>query len=102
MTSTLCRPSVLDSFALLSGQLNTLLKVLRNDKTPPLRNRILLPLLLNPERDEELAVSAQQALPCLGMERAKLWRFGPFVALPAQTSAWDGKGVLKWHYKIEE
>ncbi|KAM7288034.1 mediator of RNA polymerase II transcription subunit 8 [Ixodes scapularis] len=52
---TLQWPSVLDSFALLSGQLNTLLKVLRNDKTPPLRNRILLPLLLNPERDEELA-----------------------------------------------
>lgn len=52
---TLQWPSVLDNFALLSGQLNTLLKVLRNDKTPPLRNRILLPLFLNPERDEELA-----------------------------------------------
>lgn len=48
-------PSVLDNFALLSGQINTLLKVLRNDKTPPLRNRIVLPLFLNPERDEELA-----------------------------------------------
>lgn len=52
---TLQWPSVLNSFALLSGQLNTLMKVLRNDKTPPLRNRILLPLFLNPERDEDLA-----------------------------------------------
>ncbi|KAL3245028.1 hypothetical protein MRX96_018419 [Rhipicephalus microplus] len=52
---TLQWPSVLNSFALLSGQLNTLMKVLRNEKTPPLRNRILLPLFLNPERDEELA-----------------------------------------------
>lgn len=52
---TLSWPSVLDSFALLSGQVNTLLKVLKNDKTPPLRNRVLLPIHLSPERDDELA-----------------------------------------------
>ncbi|XP_042900046.1 mediator of RNA polymerase II transcription subunit 8 [Parasteatoda tepidariorum] len=48
-------PMVLDNFALLSGQVNTVLKILRNEKTPLLRNRILLPLVLSPDRDEELA-----------------------------------------------
>ncbi|CAL1295557.1 unnamed protein product [Larinioides sclopetarius] len=50
-------PHVLDNFALISGQVNTVLKILRNEKSPALRNRVLLPLLLNPDRDEELAVS---------------------------------------------
>lgn len=54
-TETLNWPMVLDNFALLSGQVNTVLKILRNEKTPLLRNRILLPLLLSPDRDEELA-----------------------------------------------
>ncbi|RWS20807.1 mediator of RNA polymerase II transcription subunit 8-B-like protein [Leptotrombidium deliense] len=48
-------PSVLDSFALISGQISNLMKVLRNEKTPSLRNRVLLPLTLCPDRDEELA-----------------------------------------------
>ncbi|GFS61528.1 mediator of RNA polymerase II transcription subunit 8 [Trichonephila inaurata madagascariensis] len=47
-------PHVLDNFALISGQVNTVLKILRNEKTPPLRNRILLPLVLSPDRDDEL------------------------------------------------
>ncbi|KFM62173.1 Mediator of RNA polymerase II transcription subunit 8, partial [Stegodyphus mimosarum] len=54
-TESLSWPHVLDNFALLSGQVNTLLKILRNEKTPLLRNRVLLPLLLSPDRDEELA-----------------------------------------------
>lgn len=48
-------PSVLDSFALFSGQINNLMKILKSDKTPPLRNRLLLPLSLSPDTDEELA-----------------------------------------------
>ena len=52
-----CRPSVLDNFALLSGQLNTINKLLRNEKTPSFRNQVIIPLLLSPDRDEELAVS---------------------------------------------
>lgn len=48
-------PTVLDSFNLLSGQINTLLKILKSDKSPILKNRVLLPLVLNPERDEDLA-----------------------------------------------
>ncbi|EFX67810.1 mediator of RNA polymerase II transcription subunit 8-like [Daphnia pulex] len=47
-------PSVLDSYAVISGQMNTLLKVMKNDKTPLLRNLIVLPLVLSPDPDEEL------------------------------------------------
>jgi len=47
-------PNVLDNFALLSGQVNTVLKILRNEKTPLLRNKVLLPLVLSPDRDEDL------------------------------------------------
>lgn len=54
------RPSLLDNFALLSGQLNTLGKLLRNDKVPPLRNSVLLPIALSGDRDPELEVN----IPC--------------------------------------
>lgn len=47
-------PSILDNFALLSGQLNSLGRLLKNDKIPPLRSHILLPLCLSPDRDPEL------------------------------------------------
>lgn len=47
---------MLDNFALLSGQLNTLGKLLRNEKVPPLRNSILLPIALSGDRDPELEV----------------------------------------------
>jgi len=53
-TETLGWPHVLDNFALLSGQVSTVLKILRNEKTPHLRNKVLLPLMLSPDRDEEL------------------------------------------------
>ncbi|XP_061680064.1 mediator of RNA polymerase II transcription subunit 8 isoform X2 [Syngnathoides biaculeatus] len=48
-------PSVLDNFALLSGQLNTINKLLKNDKTPSFRNQLIIPLLLSQDRDDELA-----------------------------------------------
>lgn len=47
-------PTFLDNFALLSGQFSAISKVLSHDKTPPIRNLTVLPLLLNPEREEEL------------------------------------------------
>lgn len=53
---TTTRPSVLDSFALLSGQLNTLNKVLKHEKTPLFRNQVIIPLVLSPDRDEDLMV----------------------------------------------
>lgn len=51
---TLHWPSFLDSFALISGQITNMMKVLRSEKTPAYRNRILLPLRLAPDRDEQL------------------------------------------------
>ncbi|XP_003741807.1 mediator of RNA polymerase II transcription subunit 8 [Galendromus occidentalis] len=51
---TLQWPAVLDNFALISGQMSNLLKVLRSDKIPKLRNRIILPLLVSPDPDPEL------------------------------------------------
>lgn len=53
---TLHWPSLLDNFALISGQLNNMMKVVRSEKTPIYRNRILLPLTLSPDRDEHLCM----------------------------------------------
>ncbi|XP_030647751.1 mediator of RNA polymerase II transcription subunit 8 [Chanos chanos] len=61
-------PSVLDNFALLSGQLNTINKLLKNEKTPSFRNQIIIPLLLSPERDEELARLTEQRVPVFSHE----------------------------------
>ncbi|KAI1889343.1 hypothetical protein AGOR_G00178270 [Albula goreensis] len=61
-------PSVLDNFALLSGQLNTINKLLRNEKTPSFRNQVIIPLLLSPDRDEELAKLTEQRVPVFSHE----------------------------------
>lgn len=68
------RPSVLDNFALLSGQLNTINKLLRNEKTPSFRNQVIIPLVLSPDRDEDLAVSttADNTFPLLKKEVVSL------------------------------
>ena len=47
-------PPLQCSFALLSGQLNTLNKVLKHEKTPLVRNQVVIPLVLSPDRDEDL------------------------------------------------
>merc|ERR1719410_2375506 len=51
---TLNWPSFLDSYALISGQMNSLLRTMKHEKTPALKKYITLPLLLSPDRDEEL------------------------------------------------
>ncbi|XP_055497485.1 mediator of RNA polymerase II transcription subunit 8 isoform X3 [Leucoraja erinacea] len=61
-------PSVLDNFALVSGQLNTLNKLLRNDKTPILRNQVIIPLLLSPDRDDELMKLTEGRVPVFSHE----------------------------------
>ncbi|GLV36325.1 Mediator complex subunit 8 [Carabus blaptoides fortunei] len=48
-------PSFLDNYAVLSGHLTSLSKTLSHDKSPLLRNLTVLPLLLSPERDDNLA-----------------------------------------------
>ncbi|XP_077391491.1 mediator of RNA polymerase II transcription subunit 8 isoform X2 [Festucalex cinctus] len=61
-------PSVLDNFALLSGQLNTVNKLLKNDKTPSFRNQLIIPLLLSQDRDDELAKVTEQRVPVFSHE----------------------------------
>ncbi|XP_029355586.1 mediator of RNA polymerase II transcription subunit 8 isoform X1 [Echeneis naucrates] len=61
-------PSVLDNFALLSGQLNTINKLLKNEKTPSFRNQVIIPLLLSPDRDEDLAKLTEQRVPVFSHE----------------------------------
>lgn len=51
------RPSVLDNFGLLSGQLNTINKMLKNEKTPSFRSQVIIPLLLSQKPDDDLTVS---------------------------------------------
>lgn len=45
--------------------MNAILKVMKNDKTPLLRNQIVLPLLLSPDPDEELAKATQNRVSAL-------------------------------------
>eukprot|EP00918_Siedleckia_nematoides_P076508 GHVU01167231.1.p1 GENE.GHVU01167231.1~~GHVU01167231.1.p1 ORF type:complete len:255 (+),score=34.64 GHVU01167231.1:174-938(+) len=52
--ATLTWPSVLDSFSLLSGQLQGLNRLMRSDKMCPLKNHLVLPLQLSPEQDQQL------------------------------------------------
>ncbi|CAI9546253.1 unnamed protein product [Staurois parvus] len=61
-------PSVLDNFALLSGQLNTLNKVLKNEKMPLLKNQVIIPLLLSPDRDEEIMRLTEGRVPVFSHE----------------------------------
>ncbi|RXM29760.1 Mediator of RNA polymerase II transcription subunit 8 [Acipenser ruthenus] len=61
-------PSVLDNFALLSGQLSTINKLMRSEKTPAFRNQVIIPLLLSPDRDEELAKLTEQRVPVFSHE----------------------------------
>lgn len=47
-------PTFIENFVVFSAQINNLMKILRNEKTPPLHNRVLFPILLSPDIDEEL------------------------------------------------
>lgn len=74
-------PTVLDTFGLLSGQLNSLLRVFKSEKAPPLRNRVCLPLLLSPERDEALAKLTEGRVPAFShqvnrvrTDNCRFWR----------------------------
>jgi mediator of RNA polymerase II transcription subunit 8 len=50
---------MIDNFSLFSGQINNLMKIIKNEKTLSLRNRVLLPLALSPDVDEELAKQSE-------------------------------------------
>jgi mediator of RNA polymerase II transcription subunit 8 len=48
-------PQVLDAFTSVCGQINTLMRFTRENRSQFIENRVVLPLLLTPDRDEELA-----------------------------------------------
>lgn len=56
-------PSYLNSFSVISAQIYTLMKLLKNEKTPILRNYLTLPLQLNAESDEKLLVATEGRVP---------------------------------------
>ncbi|XP_025074689.1 mediator of RNA polymerase II transcription subunit 8 isoform X2 [Pogonomyrmex barbatus] len=60
---TLNWPNFLDNFALISGHLTSLSKILGHDKAPNLRNLTVLPLRLSPEKDEELLRLTENRIP---------------------------------------
>lgn len=60
---TLPWPSVLNSFALISGQFTSISKMLSHEKAPPMRNYTLLPLYLSPDRDEDLFQLTEHRIP---------------------------------------
>lgn len=47
-------PQVLDAFTSICGQINTLMRFTRENRSQFIENRVVLPLHLSPERDEEL------------------------------------------------
>ena len=57
--SPLHRPSALDSFSALSGQVSTLTKQLRVDRTSSMQNYVFLPLQLSNDHDPQLEVRAR-------------------------------------------
>uniref|UniRef100_A0A8C6LDX0 Mediator of RNA polymerase II transcription subunit 8 n=1 Tax=Nothobranchius furzeri TaxID=105023 RepID=A0A8C6LDX0_NOTFU len=61
-------PSVLDNFALLSGQLNTINRLLKNEKTPSFRSQVIIPLVLSQERDDDLAKLTEKRVPVFSHE----------------------------------
>ena len=50
------RPTVLDNFALISSQINSLSRLLKSDKCPALRNYAVVPLAFSTEKDSNLEV----------------------------------------------
>ena len=62
---------MLDSFCSISGELTLLGRVMKGDKAPPLRNQLVLPLMLSQEPDENLGVSVNlvfKKVPLAGYE----------------------------------
>lgn len=55
-------PTVLDNFALLSGQINTLNKLLSNERMPELRNLCILPLSVSQEKDDDLEMFSERRM----------------------------------------
>ena len=64
------------------GQMNSLLKQMKHEKTPTLRKYITLPLLLSPDRDEELLkLTEHRSALCHFNGKEKPVLFSPFFLL---------------------
>ena len=57
--ATISWPNVLDNFALLSGQISTLINAIKSEKTPALRNFLLVPQRLSQDPDQHLLWSTE-------------------------------------------
>lgn len=57
--------TVLDTFAVFSTQYTAIMKYLSYEKLPQLRNYSVLPLMLNPERDDDLVRITENRVPAL-------------------------------------
>jgi mediator of RNA polymerase II transcription subunit 8 len=71
--TTLTWLGVLDNFALLSGHINALNKLMKNDKMPALRNLAVFPLRLAPDRDPELEKLTEGRVAVFNHEVAPLY-----------------------------
>jgi len=61
-------PDVLESFSVISGQMNTLMRLLKSDKIPHLKSLIAIPLSLSPDKDQVLETMTEGRLPCFKHE----------------------------------
>ncbi|KAK3879212.1 hypothetical protein Pcinc_016207 [Petrolisthes cinctipes] len=56
-------PSYLNAYSVISAQIYTLMKVLKNEKTPVLRNYLTLPLQLSADTDDKLLAATEGRVP---------------------------------------
>jgi len=61
-------PDFLDAFSVISGQMNTLMRLLRSDKVPILKALTVLPLSLSQDPDQALVSTTEGRLPCFNHE----------------------------------
>ena len=72
----------------------SLLKLLKNEKTPILRNYLTLPLQLNAERDEQLALITENRIPALPHDFVpNLLRTKPEPDVEAKISIFEAKAA---------
>jgi mediator of RNA polymerase II transcription subunit 8 len=88
--------SFLDSFALISGQMNSLMKCVKSEsqKTPPVvyKKYITLPLFLCPDRDEELAKLTEGRVGAFSHDAVPhLLRTKPDPEVEARYSAYENR-----------
>ncbi|KAB7495152.1 Mediator of RNA polymerase II transcription subunit 8, partial [Armadillidium nasatum] len=91
-------PQYLDSFSVISAQIFSLLKILKNEKTPLLRNYLTLPLQLNADPDEQLLRATEQRVPAFSHDFVpNLLRTKPEPEVEHKLNALETKMTLMNH-----